>query len=111
MIMDCEKWHYFAVKNLSTQLRGITQKLDGDYYCINCLHSFKTEHKLKVYENACKSHDYCYIEMSEKDKNTLKYRLREKSEEFMSSQSGKIINYKSKQTYCMLLFFINTIFT
>ena len=49
--------------------------------------------------------------MSEKDKNTLKYRLTEKSEEFMSSQSGKIINDKSKQTYCMLLFFINTIFT
>ena len=49
--------------------------------------------------------------MSEKDKNTLKYRLRENSEEFMSSQSGKIINYKSKQTYCMLLLFINTTFS
>ena len=38
MITDGEKWHYLAVKKLSTLLRGITSKSDGDFYCLNCLH-------------------------------------------------------------------------
>ena len=29
--------------------------------------------KLKAYENVCKSHDYCHLEMAKKDKNILKY--------------------------------------
>ena len=48
MIQNEEKdgWHYLAVKKLSTLLRGITLK-HGDFYCLNCLHSFRTESKLK----------------------------------------------------------------
>ena len=26
-------------------LRGTTSKQDGDFYCLNCLHSFATENK------------------------------------------------------------------
>ena len=40
---------------------------------INCPHLFGTENKLKVYENVCKNHDYCYIKICENGKNTLKY--------------------------------------
>ena len=42
MIPNKEKegWHYLAVKKLSTLLRGITSKHHGDFYCLNCLHSF-----------------------------------------------------------------------
>ena len=36
-------WHYLAVKKLSALLRGITSKHHGDFYCLNCLHSFATE--------------------------------------------------------------------
>ena len=38
-----EGWHYLGVKNLSTLLRGITPKHHGDFYCMNFLHSFRTE--------------------------------------------------------------------
>ena len=43
MTTDCEKWHYLAIKKLSTLLRGITSKHDGDFYCLNCLHSYRTK--------------------------------------------------------------------
>ena len=42
-------------------------------------HSFRTENKLKEYENVCKSHDYCYTEMRKKDKNILNHNYGEKS--------------------------------
>ena len=41
-----KRWHYLAVKMLSTLLHGITSKHKGDFYCLNCLHSFRTENKL-----------------------------------------------------------------
>ena len=72
MITDGEKWHYLAIKKLSALLCKITSKHDGDFYCLNCLHSFRTENKLKEHENVCKSHDYCYIEMP-KIGSILKY--------------------------------------
>ena len=39
--------HYLAVKILSTLLRGITSKHHGIFYCLNCLHFFRAESKLK----------------------------------------------------------------
>ena len=45
MITDNEKWHYLAVKNISGLLRGITSNHDGDFYCLNCFHSYTTEKK------------------------------------------------------------------
>ena len=41
-----EGWHYLTVKKLSALLRGITSKHNSDFYCLNCLHSFRTENKL-----------------------------------------------------------------
>ena len=38
-----EEWDYLAVKKLSASLRGITSKHHGDFYCLNCLHSFTAE--------------------------------------------------------------------
>ena len=43
MIPNGEKWHYLAVKNLLALLRQITSKNIGDFYCLNCLPSFKTK--------------------------------------------------------------------
>ena len=42
---DDKKWHYLAVKSLSKLLRGITSNHNGDYYCLNCFHSYRTEKK------------------------------------------------------------------
>ena len=40
---------------------------------INCLHSYRTENKLKKYYNVCKNHDYCYVEMPKEDNKISKY--------------------------------------
>ena len=42
--------HDIAVKKLSTLLTGILSKHHGDFYCLSCLHSFRTESKLKFRE-------------------------------------------------------------
>ena len=72
MILDKEKegWYCHAVKKLSALLRGITSKHHGDFYCLNCHHSFRTENKPKFHEKVCKKYIYfCGIVMpSEKDK-------------------------------------------
>ena len=43
MIPNSGKWHYLAVKKLSTLLHEITSKHDGDFCCLNCLHSFRSK--------------------------------------------------------------------
>ena len=50
-----EGWHYLSLKRLSPLLRGITSKHHGDFYCLNCFHSFITEIKLKSEEKICKN--------------------------------------------------------
>ena len=47
MVTDGKKWHYLTVKSLLALLRGITSKYDGDFYCLNCFHSYSSEKKLK----------------------------------------------------------------
>ena len=73
MITDGEKGHYLTVKSLSALLRGTTSKNNGDFYCINCLYSFKTKHKLKKHIKVGENHDYCYVQMPNGDNKILKY--------------------------------------
>ena len=77
MITDGTKWHYLPVKSLSALLRGITSNHNGDFYCLNCFHSYSTKEKLEKHENVCNDHDNCYIEMPN-DNKTLKYNYGEK---------------------------------
>ena len=85
-----DKWHYIALKSVNTdngfnrpirslsRFRGITSN-NGDFYCLGCLHSFRTDNALKKHEILCNNHDYCHIEMPTEDNNTLKYNHGEKS--------------------------------
>ena len=63
MISNGENWHYLIVKNLSRLLREITSNHDGDFYCLNCFHSYRTKNKLDAHKKTCENHDYCHIEM------------------------------------------------
>ena len=63
MIPNGEGWHYFPVKKLPALLRGITSKDHGDFYCLNCLHSFATESKRKSHQKVCENKDFCNIIM------------------------------------------------
>ena len=48
-----EGCYYLAVRKLSTLLRGIISKRHGDFYCLNCLHSFRKENQLTCYGKVC----------------------------------------------------------
>ena len=80
MITDnMNNWHYLAIKNIYGLLRGITSNLNGDIYCLNCFHSYRTKKKLNKHERICKDHDFCYVKMPDEGKKTLKYNPGEKS--------------------------------
>ena len=65
-------WHYLAMKNISGLLRGITSNHDGDFYCLNCFHSYRTKSKLKKHEEISKNHDFCNLKMPDAKKTFYK---------------------------------------
>ena len=79
MITDGEKWHYTAVKILSGLLRGVTGNNNGDFYCLKCFHSYRTENKLEKHKKICENHHYCHVEMPNEDNKIIKHNQGEKS--------------------------------
>ena len=55
MITDGEKWHRLVVKNLSGLLREVTSNHNGDFYCLNCFHSYSTKNKLEAHKKICEN--------------------------------------------------------
>ena len=89
---DGEKWYYTALKSeptedgfnqpkksLSKLFRGITSNNHGDFYCLNCLHSFRTDNALKKHERLRGNNDHYSVEMPTKLNKFLKYNHGEKS--------------------------------
>ena len=76
---DGENWHYLAVKSISALFRGITSNNNGDYYCLNCFHSYRTNNVLKKHERLCNKNEYCHVKMPKEDNKILKYNHGEKS--------------------------------
>ena len=66
--------HYYIRKTL---------KHKGNFYCLNCLNSFRTENKCKPHEKVCKSKDFCGIEMPTEKKNILFFKQYMKSDEML----------------------------
>ena len=75
---DGKRWHYLAVRSLTALLRRITSNHHGDFYCLNCFHSYTTHNKLKKHERVCNNHDYCHVDMP-KEHEKIKYLPGEKS--------------------------------
>ena len=48
------QWHYLELKKLSVLLREIISKHYGDFYCLNCLHYFRTKNKLESHNGKIK---------------------------------------------------------
>ena len=79
MITDsANNWHYLAVKSLSRLFRGIASNNNGDFYCLNCFHSYHTNNMLKKQERLCGKNDYCNVKMPDEDNKILKYNHGEK---------------------------------
>ena len=53
MIPNGEGWHYLINKKLPGLTR-ITSKPHGDFYCLNCLHSFAKENKRESHQKYIK---------------------------------------------------------
>ena len=83
---EIDKWHYIALKSIPTDdgfnrpirslsalFSGIISNNNGDFYCLDCLHSFRTDNKLKKHKRLFNSHDYCHVDMPTDDNNTLKH--------------------------------------
>ena len=42
-------------------IKGISSNHVGDFYCLNCFHSYSTKNKLKKYERVCNDHNCCVM--------------------------------------------------
>ena len=80
MISNGEGWHYLAVKELPALLRGITSKRHGNFCCLNCLHSFRTEKRLKSLKKVFENKDFLNIVMSYEGTKILEFEQKEKSD-------------------------------
>ena len=70
---NSEKMALSCYKKLSAIFRLIRSNHNGDFYCINCLHSFRSENKLKNHKNVCENYDYFYIEMPKENCKYLRF--------------------------------------
>ena len=68
MVLNEEKegWDYLAVKKLPAILKEITFKHYGDFYCLNCLNSFRTENKPKSNEKLCQHKNFFGLQCHQK---------------------------------------------
>ena len=55
MITDGKKWHYLTVKTISGLFERITSNHYGDFYCLNCFHSYRTKNKLEAHKKCVKT--------------------------------------------------------
>ena len=75
-----QKWNYLAVKKLSALLRGITSRHYSDFYCLNCLHSFRTKKTPESHKKVCENKDFCNVIMHSKDTKILGFNQCQKSD-------------------------------
>ena len=74
------QWHYLAVKKLSALLGGITSESNGDFYCLNCLHYFRTKNKLESHKKLCENKDICNAIMPSEGSKILELNQYQKSD-------------------------------
>ena len=67
-------------KKLSVLLRGITSKDCSDFYCLNCLHSFATEHMRESHKKICENKDFCNVVMPSEGTKILEFNQYQKSD-------------------------------
>ena len=65
---------------MSTLLWGTKPIHHGDFYCLNCLHSSRTENKFKSNVKICKNKDFCGIVMPTEKNKILKFNQYMKSD-------------------------------
>ena len=64
---------------MSALLREVAGNNPGDFYGLNCFLAYTTGNKLESHKKVWENHDYCSIEMPNKNNKILKYYHGEKS--------------------------------
>ena len=60
-----------------------TSNHKGNFYCLNCFNSSRTENKLKIHEKICKNKDFCWVEIPSEKNKILKSNHHTKSEKML----------------------------
>ena len=88
--------HNLAVKSISGLLRGITSNHNGDFYCLNCLHWYTTEKKLRKHERISKGHDFCDMKMPDEDSKIIYFRRKIIKSSFYYLSEFRMFTSKNK---------------
>ena len=68
-------WHYLAVNTISITNKNDLKKNNGDFYCLNFLHYFRTEEQFKCHEKECKSRNFCLMALPALKNHKLKFNI------------------------------------
>ena len=71
-------------------------KHNGDYYCLGCLHSFRTKIKLESHIKLCNSKDFCNVLISSEDTKILEFN------QYCKSYKAPFFNVYNYLQYCTL---------
>ena len=75
MIVDGEKRHYTAIKNISRLLSKLNGKTKRAYhFCMSCLSSFRTESARDKHCEYCSSNGHVKVNMHSEEEKWLKFR-------------------------------------
>ena len=58
---------------MSAFWRGVTSKKNGDFYCFNWLHLFRTKNKIEYHKKVCENKDFCNVVMRSEDIKILEF--------------------------------------
>ena len=72
MILSCKK-------KLSALLRKITSNNNCEFYCLNCLHSCRTNNKIEWHKMVCGNKGFCNVVISSEDTKILEFNHYQKS--------------------------------
>ena len=67
-----EGWHHLAVENISALLHRKTSKNKNDFYCLNCLHSSRTENNLNLMKKYIKINISVELQYQKKRKKNIR---------------------------------------
>ena len=60
-------------KKIISIFKGNYIKNNGNFYCLNCLHSFRTKNKLESHKRVCENKSFCYVIMFSEDTKILEF--------------------------------------
>ena len=71
---------WYCSRKTPDLLRVIISKLNGDWYCLNCLYSFRTKIKIEQHIKQCENKNFCKVIISSEKAKILEFSRHQKSD-------------------------------